>query len=144
MENDYGIRTGYEQMDVKAVHQYLSQESYWAKGIPFDLVQQSLQHSYCIGVFTGADQVGFARLITDYCTFAYLADVYVLPPHQGRGLSKQMMQFIADLDWFQGLRRVMLTTADAQGLYRQFGFAETATPERIMERKKEQAYTAKV
>lgn len=141
MHTDYTIRTGYDAMDVAAIHRYLAQESYWASNIPFHIVQRSLQHSFCAGMFTENKQVGFARLVTDYSTFAYLADVYILPGHRGRGLSKKLMQYIMDLDWMSGLRRVMLATADAQGLYQQFGFRVTETPERIMERKKEQAYT---
>jgi len=141
MDNAYSIHTGYEAMDITAIHQYLSQESYWAKGIPFETVQRSLQHSFCIGVFNGSMQVGFARLVTDYSTFAYLADVYVLAAHRGKGLSKEMMQYLMDLDWMAGLRRIMLATLDAHGLYQQFGFKVTETPERIMERRKEQAYT---
>jgi N-acetylglutamate synthase-like GNAT family acetyltransferase len=141
MDKEYSIHTGYETMDIAAIHQYLSQESYWAKGIPFETVQRSLQHSFCIGVFTGGMQVGFARLVTDYSTFAYLADVYILPVHRGKGLSKEMMQYIMNLDWMAGLRRIMLATLDAHGLYQQFGFKVTETPDRIMERRKEQAYT---
>ncbi|MNS20775.1 Acetyltransferase (GNAT) family protein [compost metagenome] len=141
MDKAYSIHTGYEAMDITAIHQYLSQESYWAKGIPFETVQRSLQHSFCIGVFNGSMQVGFARLVTDYSTFAYLADVYVLAAHRGKGLSKEMMQYLMDLDWMAGLRRIMLATLDAHGLYQQFGFKVTKTPERIMERRKEQAYT---
>lgn len=141
MDKAYSIHTGYEAMDITAIHQYLSQESYWAKGIPFETVQLSLQHSFCIGVFNGSMQVGFARLVTDYSTFAYLADVYVLAAHRGKGLSKEMMQYLMDLDWMAGLRRIMLATLDAHGLYEQFGFKVTETPERIMERRKEQAYT---
>lgn len=142
MNKEYTIATGYEAMDVATIHQYLSVESYWAKNIPLTLVQQSLQHSFCIGVFTADKQVGFARLITDYSTFAYLADVYILEAHRGRGLSKEMMQYIMSLDWIAGLRRIMLATADAHGLYQQFGFNVISTPDRIMECKKEQAYTA--
>ncbi|WP_129021504.1 GNAT family N-acetyltransferase [Edaphocola flava] len=141
MDKEYSIHTGYEAMDIAAIHQYLSQESYWAKGIPFETVQRSLQHSFCIGVFNGGMQVGFARLVTDYSTFAYLADVYILSVHRGKGLSKEVMQYIMDLDWMAGLRRIMLATLDAHGLYQQFGFKVTETPERIMERRKEQAYT---
>lgn len=141
MDKEYSIHTGYEAMDIAAIHQYLSQESYWAKGIPFETVQRSLQHSFCIGVFNRGMQVGFARLVTDYSTFAYLADVYIQSAHRGKGLSKEVMQYIMDLDWMAGLRRIMLATLDAHGLYQQFGFKVTETPERIMERRKEQAYT---
>ena len=128
-------------MDIAAIHQYLSEESYWARGIPLEVVRQSLKNSFCIGVFNGKSQVGFARLVTDYSTFAYLADVYILTEHRSKGLSKEIMRYIMDLDWIQGVRRIMLATADAHGLYHQFGFEVTATPDRIMERKKEQAYT---
>lgn len=135
MEQKYhklDLRVGYEQMDVKAIHHFLSQHSYWAKGIPFDMVKTSLAHSFCLGFFDNAKQVSFARLVTDYATFAYLCDVYVLPEYRGCGLSKKMMQHIIKLDFVQRLRRVMLATRDAHGLYVQFSFKAPAHPEVYM------------
>lgn len=120
-------------MDVKAIHQFLSEESYWAKGISFGLVDKSLDHSFCVGAFVNDQQVGFARLITDYCTFGYLADVYVLPAHRGRGISKKILSFIMNQEWNKRLRRQMLSTSDGHGLYRQFGYKELGNPANMME-----------
>lgn len=131
----YTIRTGYENMDIPAIHRYLSTESYWAQGIPPETVEQSLRHSFCAGVFTGSEQVGFARLITDYTTFAYLADVYILESHRGKGLSKMLMQHLMELDWVQKFRRMMLVTNDAHSLYSRFGFHGSEFPERVMEKR---------
>lgn len=139
--NSYHIQTGYENMDLTAIHRYLSGESYWAKGIPKETVEQALRHSFCVGVFDGSGQVGFARLITDYTTFAYLADVYILEPHRGKGLSKMLMQYLMDLDWTQKLRRMMLVTLDAHSLYRGFGFHAPEFPERVMERRGIKTYS---
>lgn len=131
--SSYHIKTGFENMDLAAIHRYLSMESYWAKGVPKETVEQSLRHSFCVGVFNGTEQVGFARLVTDYTTFAYLADVYILEPHRGKGLSKMLMQYLMDLDWTQKLRRMMLVTLDAHSLYSGFGFYSPEFPERVME-----------
>jgi GNAT superfamily N-acetyltransferase len=137
---EYFIRAGRENMDVHAIHKYLSGESYWAKGISLELVEKSLDHSFCVGVFAGHEQVGFARLITDYATFGWLADVYVLKEHRGRGLSKKMLTHIMNEPWSKQLRRKMLNTRDGHGLYRQFGFRELAYPTRIMEDSKPNIY----
>lgn len=136
----YEIRTGFENMDVKAVRRFLSSESYWAKGIPFETVEKSLENSFCVGIFTENEQAGFARLVTDYATFAYLADVYVMKNHRGKGLSKLMMDFIMNLDFMEGLRRILLATLDAHLLYKQFGFNVIQSPERFMEIKKMNIY----
>lgn len=134
--SSYHIKTGYENMDLMAIHRFLSTESYWARGVPQETVEQSLRHSFCTGVFSGSEQAGFARLITDYTTFAYLADVYILEAHRGKGLSKMLMQHLMDLEWTQKLRRMMLVTNDAHSLYSRFGFHAPEFPERVMERKK--------
>ena len=139
--SSYHIQTGYENMDLKAIHRYLSGESYWAKGIPKETVEQALRHSFCVGVFFGSEQVGFARLITDYTTFAYLADVYILEAHRGKGLSKMLMQYLMNLDWTQKLRRMMLVTLDAHSLYSGFGFHTPEFPERVMERRGIKTYS---
>ena len=120
-------------MDVQAIHQYLSQESYWARGIPFETVDSSLKNSYCVGCFYMDQLVGFARLITDYVTFAYLADVYIVEGHRKKGLSKRMMAHIMEQQWVKQLRRISLATLDAHGLYRQFGFEGPSKPENLME-----------
>lgn len=121
-----------DRMDVDVVHRYLSEESYWAKGITRELVARSIEHSLCFGAFEGDVQVGFARVITDYATFAYLADVFVLESYRGRGVSKQIMAAIVAHPRLQGLRRWHLVTRDAHGLYEQFGFEALDAPERHM------------
>src|SRR5664279_6360071 len=130
---DIIIKSGKQEMDVQAIHQFLSEDSYWAKGISFELVDRSLDNSFCVGAFANGKQIGFARLITDYCTFGYLADVYVLPELQGRGISKKLLSFIIGQHWSKRLRRMMLNTSDGHGLYRQFGFRELAHPDYVME-----------
>ena len=127
------IRTGKEHMDVKLIHWFLSSVSYWAKGIPYALVDDSLSHSFCVGAFADGEQVGFARMITDYTTFGWLADVFVLPAYRGQGISKKMVSFILEQPWSKRLRRKMLNTRDAQGLYRRYQFRELANPSYILE-----------
>lgn len=137
----YSISTEKPRLDVGAIHAFLSR-SYWSPGIPLEVVQRAIDHSLCFGVFHGADQVGFARVITDRTTFAYLADVYILEGHRGKGLSKWLMSVIMGHADLQGLRRFMLATRDAHGLYRSFGFREPAHPSRLMEIVKPNAYQA--
>jgi GNAT superfamily N-acetyltransferase len=128
-------------MDVALIHRYLSEQSYWAGGVPREVVERSIEHSLPFGAFDGDAQVGFARVITDYATFAYLADVFVLPSHQGRGIGKQLMEAVRAHPRLQGLRRWMLVTRDAHGLYEQFGFHALAAPERHMESVVRDAYS---
>ncbi len=117
----YWITTDKEKIDVPFVHDFLSQ-SYWAQGIPLEVVQRSIEGSLVFGLFHQEQQVGFARVITDEATFAYLADVFVTEAYRGQGLSKWLMQVITEHPSLQGLRRFVLLTRDAHGLYRQFGF----------------------
>jgi GNAT superfamily N-acetyltransferase len=133
----YTITTDKSLMNVHEVHKWLSEKSYWTPGIAFEKVKTAFDHSYCIGVLSGGTQVAFGRLITDYASFAYLADVYVLEEHRGKGLGKAMMKILMNLEWVGGLRAVMLATLDAHGLYRQFGFAEIPNPERYMKLNKQ-------
>lgn len=129
----YVIKLGHENVDLKAVHAFIS-ESYWAKGIPVNTLQKAIENSYCFGVFDNQDrQVGFARVVTDFARFAYLADVYILESERGKGLSKWLMQTIVDDPKLQNLRRFMLATEDAHGLYEKFGFKALAHPEMMME-----------
>ena len=133
--NKYMISTDPKWIDRELVHKYLSEESYWAKNIPFDVVSKSLDHSLCFGVFEeGQEMVGFARILSDYATFAYIMDVFILPPSRGIGLSKWLMECILAHPDLQGLRAWSLKTNDAHGLYRQYGFELTKHPEKIMER----------
>lgn len=119
-------------MDVDAVHAYLTR-SYWATGISKDLVRKSMGNSLCYAVLKGADLVGFARVITDQSTFAYLVDVFVLEEHRGLGLGVQLMEFVLSDPRLQGLRRFVLATRDAHGLYSRFGFQPLGAPDRFME-----------
>lgn len=128
---DYVVSSDPARLDLHAVHAYLSR-SYWAAGIPFEVVERAAANSLCFGVYHGAEQVGFARVITDRATFAYLADVYVLEAHRGQGLARWMMEVILAHPALQGLRRFMLVTRDAHGLYARFGFHAPADPSGIM------------
>jgi GNAT superfamily N-acetyltransferase len=133
MDEAYNVSTNFTDMDLDVIHGFIS-GSYWAKGIPVATLQRALENSLCFGVFTQAgEQVGFARMITDKATFAYLADVFVLETHQGKGLSKLLMTAILAHPELQGLRRMMLATRDAHALYHKFGFAALASPEVYME-----------
>lgn len=131
--NGYLVTTDKSLLQPEAIHRWLSTESYWAKHIPFSVVKTAFDNSYCIGILKDGAQIGYARFITDYATFAYLADVYVEEPHRGLGLSKKMMEILMEQDWVKGLRRLMLATLDAHGLYARFGFHAPAIPDRCME-----------
>jgi GNAT superfamily N-acetyltransferase len=139
---EYLFSTDPALLDLAVVQRFLAEESYWARGIPLAVVEKSVRHSLCFGVYHRAQQVGFSRVATDYATFAYLMDVFVLPPHRGRGLAKQLMEIIVSHPELQGLRRWMLATEDAHGLYAQFRFAPLARPERLMEIVDPEVYTA--
>jgi len=120
-------------MDVAVIHHYLSERSYWARGIAYDKVVKSLDNALCFGGFVDGAQVAFARVVTDRATFAYLCDVFVLEAHQRKGYSKALMAAIMDHADLQDLRRFYLGTLDAHNLYAQFGFKPIARPERLME-----------
>jgi GNAT superfamily N-acetyltransferase len=128
------ITTDRSALDVGLVHRFLSQESTWAKGIPLELVERSIAGSLCFAGFLGEGQVAFARVISDYATFANLVDVFVLPEHRGKGYSKALMREVVAHPKLQGLRRFTLATSDAHGLYRQFGFTAPLKPDSFMER----------
>jgi GNAT superfamily N-acetyltransferase len=128
----FTISTDPAKLDRGAIHEFLS-GSYWATGISREVVDRSIDGSLCFGVYDGDQQLGFARVITDFATFAYLADVYVLESHRRRGLAAWLMESILAHPGLRGLRRWMLVTRDAHPLYRKFGFRELAHPERIME-----------
>ena len=130
---EYSISTDKGRLDVAVIHGFLTM-SYWAAGVPMDVVKRSIEHSLAFGVFKEDQQVGFARVITDYATFAYLGDVFILEPYRGRGLSKWLMEVIVGHPDLQGLRRWVLLTRDAHGLYGQVGFTEPSHPERYMQR----------
>jgi GNAT superfamily N-acetyltransferase len=135
MENfiqTYRINDQFSETDLKFVHRELDQ-SYWAKNIPFETVKKAAENSICFNVFSGNEQIAFARVITDRSTFAYLCDVIVTESHRGKGIGKSLMAFIMKYPDLQGLRRFTLGTKDAHGLYAQFGFTAPAFPDRMME-----------
>ncbi|MGZ4779029.1 MAG: GNAT family N-acetyltransferase [Thermoanaerobaculia bacterium] len=129
----YTITTDKSMLDIDLIHRFLASESYWAKDRPRDVVERSIENSLCFAAFDGGEQVGFARVITDYATFAYVADVFVVVTHRGRGVSKELMRAMREHPRLQRLRRWHLVTTDAHGLYRQFGFRELESPQKHME-----------
>ncbi|MBG9375361.1 GNAT family N-acetyltransferase [Panacibacter sp. DH6] len=142
-KDDYCISTDQSKLDIDTVYNYIAYESYWAQGITKDVVEKSVANSLCFGLYKGAAQIGFARLVTDKATFAYLADVFVLEAYRGKGLSKWLMQVIHAHPGLQTLRRWLLGTRDAHGLYEQFGWTRF-TPEiaeRFMQKHNPGVYT---
>ncbi len=134
--NGYLISDDPERLDVDAVHAYLSTESYWAQGVSREVVERSLRHSLCLGIYTAERvQVGLVRVVTDYATFAWVCDVYVLEPHRRQGLSKVAISAVMEHPRLQTLRRFTLATRDAHGLYAQFGFTPVTKPESQMEKR---------
>lgn len=131
-KDDFRVSTALDQRGLEVIHGFL-QESYWATGIPRATVEKSIRNSLCFGLFHGKRQIGFARVISDYTTFAYLADVFVLQEFRGQGLAKWLMQCIMEHAELSGLRRWLLVTRDAHSLYEKFGFKPLAHPERFME-----------
>lgn len=133
MIEGYRISSDQSELDIESIHEFLS-TSYWAEGIPMETLNRAISNSLSFGVFSKEKrQVGFARVITDSATYAYLADVYILEDHRGKGLSKWLMHEIMSHPDLQGLRRMTLATADAHGLYEKYGFSELAKPEVFME-----------
>ena len=141
--NGFTISTNAALLDVAAIHTYLAHGSYWAKGIPLETLERAIANSLVFGLYTpDGQQAGFARVVTDYATFAWLCDVFVLPAYRGRGLSKWLMEVVWAHPQLQGLRRRLLATLDAHGLYQQFGFAPLAAPERFLEIRQHNPYGA--
>ena len=130
---EYNISCDAKRLDLGVVHDFL-QKSYWAPNVSEDVVRRSIEHSLCFGVYRDETQVGFARVITDYATFAYVADVFILEQHRGRGLGKWLIETVVSHPQLNGLRRWILLTRDAHDLYRKYGFTELRNPERFMER----------
>lgn len=133
----YRITTNPEEFDLRLIHQFLTSEAYWCAGVPVEVVQKAVENSLCFAVLdcTGDQtrQIGFARAVTDRATYAYLADVFILPAFRGRGLSKWLVACALSHPDLQGLRRIALATRDAHGLYRQFGFKALADSDMFME-----------
>ncbi|MFM9983670.1 MAG: GNAT family N-acetyltransferase [Flavobacteriales bacterium] len=137
---EYVLTTDKTKLDLIAVHDYLSNHSYWAKNIPMEVVKSSAANSLTISLLYQEKVAGYARVVTDYSTFAYLCDVYILEEHRGKGLSKWMMEFIHAHPNLQGLRRWVLLMLDAHGLYTQFGWTSPKMPDRYMERHNPKVY----
>ncbi|MDQ3908242.1 MAG: GNAT family N-acetyltransferase [Acidobacteriota bacterium] len=131
---DYAISTDRARLDLGVVHRFISEESYWGRGRALEVVRRAVENSLPFGVYRGPELVGFARVVTDYATFGWLADVFILPAHRGRGLSKWLVEVILAHPDLQGFRRWVLATKDAHELYRRYGFRELHRPERWMER----------
>ena len=129
---EYLISTDKSRLNLEVIHGFLS-TSYWAAGVPENVVRRSIANSLVFGVYRGEEQVSFARVVTDYATFAYLADVFVVEAHRGRGLGKWLIEVVVSHPELRGLRRWLLATRDAHELYRKYGFAELARSEIFME-----------
>lgn len=138
-KDKFVISTNPERLDFEVIHDYLKR-AYWSKGIPKETVKNAARHSLCFGVYKDASQVGFARVITDFTSFAYLADVFILEKWQGRGLGKWLIKTIVNYPGLQSIRRWLLATKDAHGLYAKFGFSPIKNPERMMEIHKPKIY----
>jgi GNAT superfamily N-acetyltransferase len=139
-KDDFLISTDKQKLDFAVIHGFLSRESYWALNIPEDVVRRSIEGSLCFGVYHQGKQVGFARLITDFATVAYLGDVFIVREYRGRGLSKWLTECITSLPELEGLRRWVLVTSDAHGLYERVGFKPLREPDRYMERRRPNPY----
>lgn len=136
----YLLSTRKHLLDINLIHGYLSKESYWSQNIPLEVVKKSIEHSICFGVYINNQQIAFARVTTDYATFGYLADVFVLETYRGKGISKMLMQFVMDVTRPYHFRRFILGTRDAHTLYEKFGFTGLKNPERNMEISKPDIY----
>ena len=132
--DEYTISTDRERLNASLIHNFLSNRAYWAKGRSLEVVKRAIGNSLNFGVYKDGEQIGFARVVTDYATFAWLADVFILDEYRGRGLSKWLIEVIVSHQQLQGFRRWVLATKDAHELYRRFGFAELKEPARWMER----------
>ncbi len=142
IQENYVVSTDPSKLDLKVIHGYLSR-SYWAEEIPFETVKRSVEHSLCFGVYALGKQIGFARVISDYTTFAYLADVFILEEERGKGLSKFLMECILKHKELQGLRNFSLMTQDAHSLYARYGFKNIPKPENFMAKKIDGIYKKK-
>ncbi len=128
------ISTDRSRLNLEFIHDFLSNKAYWAKGRSFDVVKLAIENSLNFGVFDGSKQIGFARVVTDLATFAWLADVFIIDEYRGRGLGIWLIEVITSHPQLQGFRRWILATRDAHELYRRFGFTELADPQRYMEK----------
>ena len=132
----YTISTDKTRLDTGLIHNFLSEDSYWAQDRPYDVVERSIDHSLCFGVYAGTEQVGFARVVTDYVTFAWLCDVFIVEPHRGQGLGKRLVETVVAHPDLDGIRLFSLATQDAHELYRRYaGFEPLEVPEKWMVRR---------
>lgn len=131
-KGDYVISTDPARLDVQSIFEFLS-EAYWSKGLAFERMERSLRNSMCVGLYHRDRQIGFARVVTDYARFAYLADVFVIDAYRGQGLSTWLLEVILGFEELQGVKW-LLSTRDAHGLYERFGFRRLSDPKRLMER----------
>lgn len=133
-KGDYSISTDNHRLDIPLIHDFISNHSYWGQGRKIEIVQLALNNSLNFGLYKNTEQIGFARVVTDYCTFAWLADVFIIDRFRGAGLSKWLMEVIINHPQLKNMRRWVLATKDAHRLYERFGFGRMAQPERWMER----------
>jgi GNAT superfamily N-acetyltransferase len=131
---DYEVSTDPARIDLDLTHKFLSEEAYWSPGVPREVVERAVSNSINFGVYKGSAQVGFLRVVSDRATFAWIGDVFVLPEHRGHGVSKFLMECALGHPELQGLRRWLLATRDAHGLYAQYGFTELHDATKFMER----------
>jgi GNAT superfamily N-acetyltransferase len=137
---DFIISADRKRLQIDAIHKFLTEESYWAKERTREQTETAIKNSLCFGVYRGENQIGFARVVSDYATFAYLGDVYIIEEFRGKGLSKWLMETLINYPDLQGLRRWILATRDAHALYEKFGFTELKHPTRWMEKPAPNAY----
>ena len=133
-DSSFEVNTDPSQLDIPMIYRFLSEQSSWAVGISRPIVERAIESSLCFGGYLNGRQIAFARVITDFATFAYLADVFVVPEYRGSGYGKQLVAVVLRHPSLQRLRRFMLATNDAHGLYERFGFATPSKPETLMER----------
>lgn len=140
-KDEYSISNDQSQLDIDAIHNFLSTKAYWSLNIPKEKVEVSIKNSLCFGLYENSKQIGFARVITDFSTIAYLGDVYILEEHRGKGLSKWLMETIMSFPELQGLRRWILLTGDAHKLYRKYGWTDLADSTNWMELHNKNVYS---
>jgi len=140
IKDNYFYSNNKTKLQLNVIHNYLANESYWAKNIPIEIVKKSIKGSLCFAIFFDNKQIGFCRVISDEATFAYLADVFIVSDYRGKGLSKLFLEFVCNYPNFKKLRRFMLATKDTHNLYKKFGFTPLSTPERFMEIKPFESY----
>ena len=141
-KNEYYISTDKSKLDIDAIHDFLSTKAYWCLNIPKEKVGISIENSFCFGLYENKNQIGFARIITDFSTIAYLGDVYILEEYRGKGLSQWLMETIMNFPELQGLRRWILLTGDAHELYRKYGWTDLADSSKWMELHNKNVYSS--